>query len=166
MRPKQRTLPAMPEARDTESVERVIAAPPEAIFAILADPSRHHELDGSGSVQQAKGEAHRVKLGDTFGMGMKRVVSYSTTNTVVEFEDNRRIAWQTRSPGLMGKVFGGPIWRYELEPVADGTRVCESWDISETGIDKALLRTGFARKDVRSSMHKTLENIEKLVANA
>ena len=38
---------------DVESVERVIAAPPETIFAIIADPKRHHEFDGSGTVREA-----------------------------------------------------------------------------------------------------------------
>ena len=39
--------------RDVVSVERVIAAPPEAIFAVLADPRRHKDFDGSGSVGEA-----------------------------------------------------------------------------------------------------------------
>ena len=154
----------MTENADSESVERVITAPPEAIFALLADPSRHREIDGSGSVHDPKGATPRVKLGDQFGMAMKRGVPYSTTNTVVEFEDNRRIAWKTCSPNIVGKVLGGPIWRYELEPVSGGTRVRESWDISESRAEKPLLRLGLVRKDVRKSMTKTLDNIEKLLA--
>ncbi len=43
--------PAMTDPRDTESVERVIPAPAEKIFDLLADPSRHREIDGSGSVR-------------------------------------------------------------------------------------------------------------------
>ena len=34
-------------------------------------------------------------LGSTFGMSMKLGVPYSMTNTVIEFEPDRRIAWQT-----------------------------------------------------------------------
>ena len=156
----------MAENADSETVERVITAPPEAIFALLADPSRHRDIDGSGSVHDPKGTPQRVKLGDQFGMAMKRGVPYSTTNTVVEFEDNRRIAWKTCSPNLVGKVLGGPIWRYELEPVSGGTRVREIWDISESRAEKPLLRIGLVRKDVRKSMTKTLENIERLLAQA
>ena len=44
----------MTDSGDVETVERTIPAPPEAIFALLADPSRHHEIDGSGSVKAAK----------------------------------------------------------------------------------------------------------------
>ena len=82
----------MTESRDVETVERVINATPEAIFALLADPSRHHEIDGSGTVHDAKNNPERVKLGDEFGMDMKRGIPYSTHNVVVEFDDNRRIA--------------------------------------------------------------------------
>jgi uncharacterized protein YndB with AHSA1/START domain len=156
----------MTDNRDTESAERVIAAPPEAIFALLADPSRHHEIDGSGTVHEEKKGTHELKLGDQFSMAMKQGVPYSTTNTVIDFEANRRIAWHTCSPNLMGKLFGGPVWRYELEPVEGGTRVTESWDVSTTKLSKPLLRSGPARKHTRKSIEKTLENIEKLLASA
>src|SRR5215471_7457775 len=56
-----RTLRPMSDPRDTESVERVIHAPADAIFALLADPSRHKEIDGSGSVREAKQTPQRVK---------------------------------------------------------------------------------------------------------
>jgi uncharacterized protein YndB with AHSA1/START domain len=153
----------MTETRDIVSAERVIHASPEAIFALLADPSRHEEIDGSGAVHEPKQSAQPVKLGDQFRMSMKRGVTYSTTNTVVDFEANRRIAWHTCSPNLIGKVLGGPVWRYELEPVDGGTRVTESWDTSQTKLLKPLLRAGPARKDTRKSMTQTLDNIEKLL---
>ena len=63
-------------------------------------------------------------------MSMKMGVPYSMVNTVVEFEENRRIAWQTR-PDRFGQLVGGRIWRYELEPVDGGTLVRETWDISQ-----------------------------------
>ena len=86
----------MTRSGDVETVERTIRAAPEAIFALLADPSRHHDIDGSGTVREAENAPERVELGDTFGMGMKRGVPYSTHNVVIEFEDNRRIAWHSR----------------------------------------------------------------------
>ena len=62
---------AMTGSGDVETVERTIPARPEAIFALLASPSRHHDIDGSGTVKQAKNAPERVKLGDKFGMAMK-----------------------------------------------------------------------------------------------
>jgi uncharacterized protein YndB with AHSA1/START domain len=148
-----------PASEDVETVERVIPAPPEAIFALLADPSRHHDIDGSGTVRDAKDSPQRVTLGSKFGMKMKMGIPYSMVSTVIEFEDNKCIAWQTRPP-IGGAIAGGRIWRYELEPVEGGTRVRESWDISEEKI-KAVVRP--ARKKTRANMEATLARIEEIV---
>jgi uncharacterized protein YndB with AHSA1/START domain len=147
---------------DVETVERVIAAQPEQIFDLLADPRRHHDIDGSGSVRDAKDSPERLSLGATFSMSMKAGIGYSMNNTVVEFDENRRIAWQTRGAGRIGGRFGGRIWRYELEPVDGGTRVCESWDISQER-GKALIRV--ARAKTRKAMEQTLDRIEELVTS-
>lgn len=147
---------------DIVSVERTIPAPADAIFALLADPARHRDIDGSGTVQAAKPSEGRIGLGSTFGMGMKAGIPYSMVNTVIEFEENRRIAWQTRGSGAIGKLAGGRIWRYELEPVEGGTKVTESWDITqESALTKPLIR-GIAGK-TRKSMEATLARIEELV---
>jgi uncharacterized protein YndB with AHSA1/START domain len=152
----------MSENKDVETVERVIDAPPEAIFALLVDPQRHREIDGSGSVRDAKGEPQRLELGSTFGMSMKMGLPYSMVSTVIEYEENRRIAWQTRGPTRIGKLVGGRIWRYELEPVDGGTRVRESWDISEeSAATRSLVRKGAAK--TRKDMAATLERIDGLV---
>lgn len=151
----------MTDDRDVESVERVITAPPEKIFALLADPSRHPDIDGSGSVKAAKDSPERLALGSKFGMSMKLGIKYSMVSEVIEFEDGRRIAWQSRPPGSIGSRFGGGrIWRYELEPVDGGTRVRETWDISQEKI-KAMVRP--ARKKTREAMDATLGRIQDLV---
>ena len=148
-------------ASDVETVERVIPAPPEKIFDLLADPRRHPEIDGSGSVRRATAGPERLSLGSRFGMAMKLGVPYSMESEVIEYDENRRIAWQTMPPVSWGaKLGGGRIWRYELEPVGSGTRVRESWDISQEKI-KAIVRP--ARKRTREAMEKTLERIEELV---
>jgi uncharacterized protein YndB with AHSA1/START domain len=153
----------MTDSRDTESVERTIPAPADAIFALLADPSRHPDIDGSGSVRDSKEPSQRVKLGDKFGMSMKLGVPYSMVSEVIEFDDGRRIAWQSRPPGVFGKISGGRIWRYELEPVDGGTRVRETWDISNEIGTKVMLRNSRVHQHTREAMEKTLANIEKLV---
>jgi len=153
----------MPNASDVETVERVIPAPADAIFDLLADPNRHAEIDGSGTVRQTKpGTVERLTLGSKFGMSMKFGVKYSMVSEVVEFEKDRRIAWQSRPPSSFGAKFGGGrIWRYELEPVDGGTRVRESWDITHEKV-KMFIRP--ARKKTRKSMETTLARIEELVA--
>jgi hypothetical protein len=152
----------MPNTNNVETVERVIHAPASVIFDLLADPRRHPEIDGSGTVRETKpGVAERLSLGSEFGMSMQYGLKYSMVSKVVEFEENRRIAWQSRPPSSFGaKLAGGRIWRYDIEPVEGGTRVRESWDISQEKI-KAIVRP--ARKKTKKSMEKTLARIEEIV---
>lgn len=143
---------------DVVSVERVIPAPPERIFDLLANPARHREIDGSGTVRDPD-NTERLKLGSKFDMKMKMGVPYTMTNEVVEFEENRRIAWQPRPKRM--KAFGGRIWRYELEPVDGGTKVRESWDVTQERGMKSLVKKG--GKHAATNMEKTLERIEEIL---
>jgi uncharacterized protein YndB with AHSA1/START domain len=145
----------------TVSVDRVIGAPAEAIFAILRDPARHPEIDGSGALVRAKRANGALELGSTFGMSMKLGIPYSMSNTVIEFEQDRRIAWQTVVAGPLGRFVGGRIWRYELEPADGGTKVTETWDISK---DKQafFLKHGKVAEHTAAAMSKTLEALARL----
>ena len=154
----------MSDEQDVVAAERVIPAPPEAIFELLVDANRHQDIDGSGTLRGVKGQPQRLQLGSTFGMAMKVGLPYSMSNTVIELEENRRIAWQTRGGGAIGRKVGGRIWRYELEPVDGGTRVRESRDISqESPLTKWMVKRsgGHTLKDLEA----TLERIEKLVVS-
>lgn len=147
---------------DSVSVERTIPAPPERIFDLLADPARHSEIDGSGTVQHSNSAGQRLQLGDSFGMSMKVGARYSTRNEVVELEENRRIAWRTFQ-GPLTKITSGRTWRYELKPVDGGTRVRETWDIStEAAPARPFLRR--MADTTRRNMEQTLERIEQIVA--
>jgi uncharacterized protein YndB with AHSA1/START domain len=151
----------MPDSRDLISVERIIPARPEQIFDVLADPSRHPDIDGSGSVKATTADAPtRLSMGATFQVSMKRGVGYSMRNTVTEFEENRRIAWSPKPASGRGSRFVGRIWSYTLEPVDGGTKVTETWDISKEAL-RPVLRL-IAVKDTRKSMEKSLENLEAL----
>ena len=82
--------------------------PPAAIWAVIASPQGHVEMDGSGTVQGVASGPERLELGSKFRMKMKMGVPYQMRSTVVEFEDERLIAWAH---------FGKHRWRYEPEPV-------------------------------------------------
>lgn len=97
-----------------------IAASAEVIFAILTDPAQHPEIDGSGTVRRLRTGPQKLVEGSTFRVSMKLFgVPYVVTNRVVEFEPDRLIAWRHFEP---------QHWRFELEPVAGGTRVTETFD--------------------------------------
>lgn len=159
----------MPETADSShnvaTVERLIHAPASAIFDLLADPSRHQEIDGSGTVkgvpEGSTEGAQRLTLGSKFGMSMKMGIGYTMENTVVEFEENARIAWQPRpTQTVMSWFIGGRIWRYQLVPQDGGTLVRESWDISQ---EKQPWAVRSLRSKTVDSMTKTLERIAQVV---
>jgi uncharacterized protein YndB with AHSA1/START domain len=149
----------MAENVKSVSVERVINAPPEKIFDVLADPSEHPVIDGSGMVKDTSGQQPaRLSLGAKFGMSMRLGVAYAITNTVVEFEEGRRIAW---------RHIGGHRWRYELEPVDGATRVRETYDWSTAmlGTRLYIVMTGWPKRAERA-MTQTLERLEARVTGA
>lgn len=140
-------------ARKT-SASRRIAASPEAIFEVLADASKHALIDGSGMVQGVLKDPERLQLGSKFGMDMKMsFLPYRISSTVVEFEENRLIAWQH---------FGKHRWRYELEPIDDGTLVTESFDWSTSMAPKGIELAGYPEKHL-PNIERTLERLAELV---
>ena len=146
-----------PSTARSVSGSRVIAAPAQAIFDILADPAMHPVIDGSDTVREpTTGGQPRLALGSEFGMRMRIVVPYRITNRVVECEEGRRIAWTH---------FGGARWRYELEPVEGGTRVTETYDWSTATVsyyDVGIRLLGFPRRN-RVGIERTLDRLAGLV---
>ena len=145
------------------TVERIIPAPAEKIFDLLADPAGHARIDGSGTVTAARSGGRRLAKGGSFRMNMQWGVGDSSRNLVVEFEENRRIAWRTLAPNpVLSRLFTGRTWRYELEPVAAGTLVRETWDPTTEALPgRALL--GRLSELTQRNMAATLVRIEEIV---
>ncbi|MEU1810737.1 SRPBCC family protein [Micromonospora sp. WMMD1076] len=134
---------------------RVVAATPGEVFDLLADPAKHPLIDGSGSVLAARGTPRRLALGMKFGMDMHMGVDYSILNTVVEFEEDRLIAW---------RHFNGHRWRWRLEPTAEGrTRVTEEFDWSTARTPLLISISWFPRRN-RRAMRSTLDRLEAHLA--
>lgn len=137
------------------SVNKVVTATPQQIFDLLADPTRHADIDGSGSVKAAQSDAPtRLSLGAKFGMDMKIGAPYKITNEVVEFDEGKRIAW---------RHFGGHVWRYILEPTDGGTLVTEQFDYNGSK-SQLMLRAINAPGRNKKSMIATLDRLAKLFA--
>lgn len=139
------------------SATREIAAPPEEIFDVLADPSQHPAIDGSGTVQESQDEnPNRLELGSKFGMSMKMGIPYKIRNEVVEFEEGRRIAW---------RHMGHHVWRYELQPSEQGTVVTETFDWAPAYAGFAYPLMGIPNRN-QAAMEATLERLDNYVASA
>ncbi|MDQ3735029.1 MAG: SRPBCC family protein [Actinomycetota bacterium] len=141
----------------------IIDTPPAVIFAILADPAAHLEIDGTSSVQGVTSTraGRKLTLGDSFGMNMKVGVPYKVRNTVVEYQENRLIAWQHLAKHT---------WRYELEEIEPGrTRVTESWDWSRSPVALPMELVGFPdrnRKGISASLLKLKALAEQRAADS
>jgi len=151
---------------DRISVERVIDAPAEEIFALVADAGKHPVFDGSGTVEHTTAPSVPLSLGSVFSMRMRGrreslFLPYTMHNTVIEFDENRRIAWQTTT---LGGLIGGRIWRYVLSPTDAESRtlVREEWDISRDK-QKILLRHSDMPKLAETGMRTTLDRIAEVL---
>ena len=99
-----------------------IESTPAKIFDLLSNPRAHHLFDGSGTVKKAVSGPERLFLGATFSMSMKVKVPYRIKNTVIAFDENKKISWCH----LMKWT-----WTYELQDIGNGsTQVTESFDAS------------------------------------
>ncbi len=141
-------------------VERLVHADPAAVFDLLTDPYRHHEIDGSGMLAGDARGPGRLGMDDTFSMGMKLgPIPYRTRNTVVDFEEGRRIAWQTAKRRRGRIVMGGQVWGYELEPRPGGTLVRASYDWSgAVKPEWTIERIGFPER-ARTALVQTLNRL-------
>ncbi len=138
------------------SESKVIAADPQTLFDIVADPSMHPEIDGSGSVQASRdGGPDRLSLGAKFGMDMKIGASYKILNTVVEFDEPSCLAW---------RHFNGHVWRYLFEPVDGGTKVTEQWDARPAKNRLFLRLSGFPGRN-RRGIKATLDRLESVATS-
>lgn len=103
------------------SASTTIDASPGAVFAVLADPSAHADIDGTGWVRGAVEGDRITAAGQVFRMAMYHEnhpdKDYEIANLVEVFDEPRAIAWKpgTESPETGELSFGGWIWRYDLE---------------------------------------------------
>ena len=136
-----------------KSARIVINAPAEKIFAILSNPHRHKEIDGSHTIQENISGPDKLVLGSKFGMKMRLGINYRIKNTVVEYQENSLIAW---------RHVGRWIWRYELVNIGPQmTQVTETFDASRAPlIAKAWLSLRKAYPWTQRAVAKTLVQLK------
>ena len=112
-------------------VSRVIDAPPERIFAVLADPARHRELDSAGMLRGLdSGDAPVTAVGQAFVMNMNQdgIGDYQMRSEVVVYEADRRIGWAPAMPSIL-TISKLPHWPsvdpFSFTPI-ELTRTCSA----------------------------------------
>ena len=124
------------EASRVVSASREIAAGPERIFELIADPAQQPRWDGNDNLRVAPAGQRLTGAGDVFTMTL--TTGAIRENHVVEFEEGRRIAW---TPAEAGRRPPGHLWRWELEPIdASRTRVTCTYDWTRLTDRKRLPR--------------------------
>lgn len=116
-----------------------VDAPAEDLYAIAANPHRHHELDGSGTIRSSAIGPREIYQGDRFRVDVKKFgLPYALTVTVTEAQPPQQAAaaGSAAKPGVVEwRQPTGHRWRWEFTPVVgeDGvarTEVTESYDAS------------------------------------
>ena len=126
------------------SVSREIAATPERVFELIADPAKQPSWDGNDNLAEAAAGQRVRRAGDVFTMTL--TIGSVRENHVVEFEEARRIAWH---PSEVGRRQPGHLWRWELEPLGDSrTLVTHTYDWTLL-TDKNRVPTAKATTQVR-----------------
>lgn len=165
----------MADPSSVVEVSRRIDAPAPVIFDILASPRRHADFDGSGMLRGAAEDRRIAGAGETFTIRMHRLGrDYQMINHVVEFEADRRIAWEP-APGDIETAGGdasrigvpsGYRWGYRLDPDGDAaTVVTEVFDCGSDANRWILERDGGewinGHHPVAQSMRETLAKLDE-----
>ncbi|MEU4423239.1 DinB family protein [Actinoplanes sp. NPDC024001] len=106
---------------------RLIAAPAETVFELIATPAEQPRWDGNDNLAGAVTGRRVRAIGDVFAMTTTK--GNIRENHIVEFAEGRRIAWRPAEPD---RTPPGHLWRWELEPVGPArTRVTHTYDWSQ-----------------------------------
>jgi uncharacterized protein YndB with AHSA1/START domain len=137
------------------SASREIAAGPEPIFELIADPAEQPRWDGNDNLAEAPAGQRVRRAGDMFTMTLTS--GAVRENHVVEFDEGRRMAWRPSEPGRQPP---GHLWRWELEPSGrDRTRVTCTYDWTLLTDDTRL---GRARATTSDRLQASLDRLAAL----
>jgi Polyketide cyclase / dehydrase and lipid transport len=144
------------------SVERIIAAPADELWARVANIERMGDISPENLGGKWLGGATGPAVGAKFkGDNQNGKKKWSTTGTVVECEPGRAFAFDVTS---------GPVkvarWTYRFEPTDGGCKVTEIWtdDRGKLIVFAGKLVSGVADRAAhnRESMQSTLDRLAEL----
>ena len=147
---------------DRDEVSTVVAAPPADVYALVADVTRTPEF--SPEVERCSWLDGAT--GPAVGARFEAVNASATGKTwknrpvVTVADPGREFAFRRTEP------FAGSIaWRYRFEPVEQGTRVVESYEVERPVtrlgwfVIEKVVHGGDRRAALRAGMQTTLERL-------
>jgi len=156
------------QSLDRGEASVIVAAPPADVYAVISDVTRTPELSPEilhcAWLDGATGPAVGARFVATNRAGR---MTWKNRPVVVTADPGREFAF-ARTEAFAGTV----EWRYRLEPVAGGTRVTESYEVTRpiTVIGWFIIR-GIAgcrdrRSDLERGMEQTLQRLKAVVEDA
>ena len=137
------------------SATRDVEAGAARIFELIADPAEQPRWDGNENLSRANAGQRVRAVGDVFTMTLTN--GADRENHVVDFVDQRRIAWKPAEPG--GRP-PGHRWAWELEPLGESrTRVTHTYDWSELTDESRVAR---ARATTADKLQMSLDRLAAL----
>ncbi len=145
-----------------------VAAPPERIWAVVSDISRHPALAGSGELLAVRINGP-LAAGTTFESDVKtgEVGSFSPRCVIEDVNEPRRLAWVSLFPLEPGETDDYQIevhWSFEISPTSAGSQVHHTVRIPAPKAGADDLAAFFERTDrittVRNGMNQTLKNVK------
>ncbi|MBB4688393.1 SRPBCC family protein [Amycolatopsis jiangsuensis] len=157
----------MPDQSTVEHVNATltVAASATSVFAILADPTTHAAIDGTGWVQQALDPAPLTEPDQIFRMNMYHANhpdgAYRTINRVELFDAPQIISWLPGYEKDDGQLdFGGWSWRYDLvphDPATTEVTLTYDWSAVPQPIREYLRFPPFSPGHLTASLHHLAE---------
>lgn len=151
---------------ETVSAITIIKAPAETVFAVLADPTSHAAIDGTGWVCESLDGEHLTEEGQIFRMAMYHDNhpdgGYEMANKIGVFDPPRAISWE---PGQDVKgdgnlEFGGWIWRYDLASVGQSeteVKLSHDWSAVPQFLREEIQFPPFSSDHLRNSLNHLAE---------
>ena len=147
------------------SASLTVPLPAATVFAVLADPTTHAAIDGTGWVQDPVDRAPLTAAGQIFRMGMYHPNhpdgDYQVANKVAVLDPPRAIGWlpgQEKDDGQL--EFGGWTWRYDLAalgPSETGVTLTYDWSGVPQSVREYIQFPPFGPEHLSNSLHHLAE---------
>jgi Polyketide cyclase / dehydrase and lipid transport len=148
---------------DRDEVSTVVAAPPESVYALVADVTRMPEFSPEVVSCRWLDGATGPEVGARFeAVNVASAGRRWTNRPVVTVADPGREFAFSRTEPLAGTI----VWRYRVEPEGGGTRVVESYEVERPvrrlgwWVIERIFGGGNRREALRTGMRTTLDRMK------